>query len=128
MRSKLFLALSTMVLIAACGGDAGEGETAAEWEDLFRQTVLEEQPGCSTCHSLEPGEVIVGPSLAGIGDRAGERVDGLSAEEYIEQSIRDPNAYTVEGFAEGTMPSWDEILSDTQIDALVAYLLTLDGQ
>lgn len=69
----------------------------------------------------------MGPSLAGIGARAGQVVEGLSAEEYIEQSIRDPDAYTVEGYDEGTMPSWDEILSDAQVDALVAYLLTLNG-
>lgn len=126
MRAKLILLL-VPILVAACGGDLSEGEEPSDWEDLFQETVLEEQPGCSTCHSLEPGEVIVGPSLAGIGARAGERVEGLSAEEYIEQSIRDPDAYTVEGYDEGTMPGWDEILSDTQIEALVAYLLTLDG-
>lgn len=126
MRTKLILLL-VMALAGACGGDVASGEDPAEWEDLLQETVLEEQPGCSTCHSLEPGEVIVGPSLAGVGARAGDRVEGLTAEEYIEQSIRDPDAHVVEGFDEGTMPSWDEILSDTQIEALVAYLLTLDG-
>jgi mono/diheme cytochrome c family protein len=80
----------------------------------------------STCHSLEQGEVIVGRSLAGVGARAGDRVEGLTAEEYIEQSLRDPDAHVVEGYPAGTMPSWDEFLSDTQIEALVAYLLTLD--
>lgn len=126
MKAKLVLLL-VVVLTAACGGDVVSGETPAEWEDLLQETVLEEQPGCSTCHSLEPGQVIVGPSLAGVGARAGDRVEGLTAEEYIEQSIRNPDAYVVEGFEEGTMPSWDEILSDAQIEALVAYLLTLDG-
>lgn len=126
MRTKLILLL-VLALTAACGGDVVSGENPAEWEDLLQETVLEEQPGCSTCHSLEPGDVIVGPSLAGVGARAGDRVEGLTAEEYIEQSIRDPDAFVVEGYDEGTMPSWDEILSDTQIEALVAYLLTLDG-
>lgn len=126
MKAKLVLLL-VVVLTAACGGDVVSGEAPAEWEDLLQETVLEEQPGCSTCHSLEPGQVIVGPSLAGVGARAGDRVEGLTAEEYIEQSIRNPDAYVVEGFEEGTMPSWDEILSDAQIEALVAYLLTLDG-
>jgi mono/diheme cytochrome c family protein len=83
--------------------------------------------GCLVCHSLEPGEVIVGPSLAGVGSRAGDLVEGLTAAEYIEQSIREPDAYVVEGFDEGTMPSWDGILSDSQIESLVAYLLTLDS-
>ncbi|NIP36598.1 MAG: hypothetical protein GWN18_16670 [Thermoplasmata archaeon] len=69
----------------------------------------------------------MGPSLADIGAGAGERVEGLTAEEYIEQSIRDPDAYVVEGYAGGIMPPWGEILGDDQIDALVAYLLTLNG-
>lgn len=126
MRSRLVLLL-VVVLAGGCGGDAVSGEDPAEWEDLLQETVLEEQPGCSTCHSLEPGEVIVGPSLAGIGARAGDRVEGLTAKEYVEQSIRDPDAYVVQGYDEGTMPSWDGILSDAQVEALVAYLLTLDG-
>jgi len=71
--------------------------------------------------------VLVGPSLAGVATRAQTRVPGLSAEAYLRQSILDPNAYVVEGFAEGQMlTNLGEILTPGQVDDLVAYLLALE--
>jgi len=82
--------------------------------------------GCHICHSLQPDVVIVGPSLAGIATRAAGRIPGMSAEEYIRQSILQPNAYVVPGFPSGVMPpDFSEILTPEQIDDLVAFLLTL---
>ena len=80
--------------------------------------------GCSACHSTGSNP-IVGPGLAGVGARAGDRVPELSAEEYIVESIKDPRAFTVEGFTEGVMPAFPQ-LSDTDINNLVAYLMTLE--
>lgn len=83
--------------------------------------------GCGACHLLSDGggAGIVGPALDGIAGRAGDRVDGLSARDYILQSIMDPNSYIVDGYAEGVMPAtYPEIMSPEQIDALVEYLLT----
>ena len=135
MRNKLPL-LFTLVavsilalLLAACGGggeEAGGGSGAEAGKELFAQAVVGTESGCITCHSLTPDEVIVGPSMAGIGSRAGSRVPGLSAEEYLRESILDPNAYLVEGFDPDTMPQvWGDILSEEQIDSLIAYLMTL---
>lgn len=123
------VALAVALTLAACGGSGG-AETAEDidGEALFSSTVLEGQAGCVTCHSLSPGQVIVGPSLASVGVEAGTRVEGLSAEAYIEQSIVDPSAYVVEGFEDGQMPSvWGDVLSDAEVDALIEYLLTLRG-
>ena len=78
---------------------------------------------CAACHSTGDDK-IVGPGLAGIGDRAGNRVDGLSADEYLEQSLREPDAYIVDGFTPGLMPNWEK-LGDDSIDALVTYLKTM---
>ena len=77
---------------------------------------------CSSCHSTDSDKT-VGPGLAGIGDRAGSRVAGLSADEYLEQSLRDPGAFIVEDFP-AVMPNWSG-LGDESIDALVTYLKTL---
>jgi mono/diheme cytochrome c family protein len=130
-KKSLIAVLAALVLtaaLAACGGGGtatpvGDAEAGGT---LFAQTIIGAQPGCATCHSLETGTVLVGPSMAGIGTRAETRVDGLSAEEYIRQSILDPNAYVVEGFQPGVMVQvWAEELSPVQIDNLVAYLLTL---
>ena len=76
-----------------------------------------------TCHSLEPDRVVVGPSLAGIGEQAATRVPGQSAREYLRTSIVMPDSYVVEGFDPGRMPSnWAAVLTEAEIDALVDYL------
>ena len=80
--------------------------------------------GCSGCHSTGSNRV-VGPGLAGIGELAASRVAGQSADEYIENSIRNPNDYVVDTFTAGLMPSTFASLSDAEINNLVAYLKTL---
>jgi mono/diheme cytochrome c family protein len=78
---------------------------------------------CTSCHSTGDNDV-VGPGLAGIGDRAGSQVAGMSADDYIEESLRDPSAFVVDGFP-AVMPEWSH-LGDDSIDALVDYLKTLN--
>jgi len=130
MRKIFFLLLVLSLIIPvliACGGGSNEGSGSAKaGEKLFKEITISNQPGCSTCHSLEPDVILVGPSLAGIADRAGEQVADLSAEEYLNQSIIDPDAYTVEGFQPSVMPLvWSSVLSEGQINDLVAFLMTL---
>jgi nitric oxide reductase subunit C len=116
-------------LLAACGGsvaaksvgDPGLGKT------LFNQAAIREAPGCVTCHSIEPGKVLIGPSLAGVAARAGERVPGKSAADYLHECITDPNAFVVDGFSAGIMyQKFGEVLVEEEINDLVAYLLTLE--
>lgn len=79
------------------------------------------------CHSLDPGVVIIGPSFDGVATAAMTRVPGLSAEDYLRQSIIDPDAFVVHGFDPGVMlQNFDETLTDEQIDNLVAFLLTFE--
>jgi len=93
---------------------------------IFLEQVFGVRAGCSICHSLEPGDNKVGPSLAGVGERAAQRVPGLSAEAYLFQSIMEPNAYIVEGYSKGQMPlTFKTILNESQIQDVVAFLLTL---
>jgi mono/diheme cytochrome c family protein len=129
MRSLSFLLLLVLVLrLAACGGGseapaATAGGDAAAGEVVFSETAV---PACSTCHSLEPGVTIVGPSLANIGTQAGSMEAGVSAEDYLRQSIITPDSFVVEGFASGIMPmDYGAQLTEKQIQDLVAYLLTL---
>ena len=80
---------------------------------------------CFRCHDLDDsGErVHNGPSLKGISERAGERVPGLSAAQYIHQSIMDPRAYIVEDYS--FMPlAIRRLLSEDEVADLVAFLLT----
>lgn len=82
---------------------------------------------CSTCHYVEAHQrILVGPNMDGLGERAATRRPGMSAEEYLEESIRDPEAYTVEGFPPGTMnETYGDRLSDQYMQDVIAYLLSL---
>ncbi len=92
------------------------------------RTVFESRSlgACGVCHSVAPNDDGVGPTLAGVADRAGDRVPGLDADEYLRESVLDPDAYIVGGYRSGQMLDiYGERLSDEQIDALVEYLLSL---
>lgn len=125
-RTAVMSAVVAIFVVAACGGDESGG--MANGEELFSTKILEGQAGCVTCHSLTAGETLVGPSLSRVGLDASQRVSGMGAEEYLEQSIVDPNAQVVEGFEADQMPQvWGEVLDDGEVRALVDYLLTLQG-
>jgi mono/diheme cytochrome c family protein len=136
MRKAIFLLALILVLsLAACGGDSapsGEADSAPESEAAVGDAAAGEKvyneaaPACITCHSLEPGKSGVGPSLATIGADAGSRVSGQSAQDYVRESIVDPNAFVVDGWAANLMTgTYGSQLSEEQIADLVAYLLSL---
>jgi len=126
----LFLSLILILGLVACGGSTSSdgggtsgGGDAAAGKTVFEQTAA---PACTTCHSLEAGVTLVGPSLATIGADAGSMVSGQSAEEYLHESVVSPNAFIVEGFGPNIMPqNYGTQLSEQQINDLVAYLLSL---
>jgi nitric oxide reductase subunit C len=79
---------------------------------------------CASCHAIEDGVILVGPSFYGLASRAGQRVAGLSAEEYIRASILYPSEYLVEGFGDLMQKNFSEVLSSDDISAITAYLMT----
>jgi hypothetical protein len=106
--------------------DAAVVAQADAGRSIYLEGTLGTNAGCRICHSLDPGVILVGPSFAGIATRAESRVPGLSAEEYLRQSILEPNAYVVEGFPAGQMiQNYEDLLTPEDIDNLVAFLLTL---
>ena len=129
----MLLLLTFTLLLAACGGSADDTsedpiDLAAQGEQLYKQATIgsASSPGCVTCHSLEEGVSLVGPSHASVGARAGDQVAGQSAEDYIRESIIDPNAHVVDGYSPGVMyQNYGNELTDEQIDALVAYMVSL---
>ena len=116
------------LLVSACT-ESADGRLPGDAEvgkNLFQRPASEVAPACSSCHATDPGRRLTGPSLAGVAERAAERVPGMTAEDYLRQSILEPNAYVVEGFSRGVMyQKFGDVLSDEDIDDLVAYLLTL---
>ena len=87
--------------------------------------------GCNACHALQAARATgqIGPDLNGIGARAAARVEGLAAEEYIRQSILEPNAFIAPecpqgACAAGVMPQdFDTRMAPGDLDAIVSLLL-----
>ncbi len=123
--------VGVLVAIGAtgCGTESSGAPVPPDLVDgqaLFELRAIGREPGCVTCHSREPDQLMVGPSLAGLSQRAEGRVAGLDGAAYVRQSIVDPAAFLVAGFADEEMPSsFGRSLTEEQIDALVAYLLEL---
>lgn len=104
-------------------GDAENGEK------LFKQTTIGGVPGCATCHSLKPGIRMVGPSMADARTMAADAAEGMSTEEFLRESITDPNAHITEGFSKGLMyQNYEKDLTQQQIEDLVAFLLTQEQE
>ena len=84
------------------------------------------QSGCGTCHSLD-GTAKVGPTFQGLFGRQ-EKLAGLGTlnvdENYLRESILEPQAKIVEGFPP-SMPTFKGQLSDRRISGLVEYIKTI---
>jgi cytochrome c oxidase subunit 2 len=106
---------------AGGGGQAGGGSSGAATSALGKTTFA--SAGCGGCHTFKPAgtDAQVGPDLDNLvadAKKAGEPED-----QYIKQSIVDPNAVVVSGFQPGVMPTtFGQTLSAKQLDALVAFL------
>lgn len=124
-RFLLIISLILILFLTACSGPAeAVPEPTLPPEIAAGKRLF--QVHCASCHAVQSEAVIVGPSLAGVAARAGERMDGLDARQYMELSILQPEAYLVEGF-ENLMPSTlGKQLTGEEVDALVGYLLTLE--
>ncbi len=83
---------------------------------------------CGACHTIEGLSVgVVGPVLDGIATTAAERQDGVSAEDYLRESILVPGAYVVDDFLDGQMPvDFADRFSDEQFEDLITFLMTLE--
>ncbi len=87
---------------------------------------------CNSCHILDSlgWTSTTGPSLNGIAERAGERVPGQSAEEYIATSIWNSGAFRVPGYDQQMAAFGPDVveagnvMSPEQLYSIVAYLCT----
>jgi mono/diheme cytochrome c family protein len=82
--------------------------------------------GCGGCHTIEGLSAgTVGPNQTTIGALAETRIPGMSAEEYILESILDPSAFVIEGYPDDVMPkNYNELIEPNQVSDLVAFLLS----
>jgi mono/diheme cytochrome c family protein len=107
------------LVIAACAPEPPATEPVARGRQLYRSL------GCANCHEPNLLGQRLGPPLDHIGTVAAARRPGLSAEEYIRQSILDPGTYLVPGYQDSMPRDLSRDLPPTDLEALVAYLLSL---
>jgi cytochrome c oxidase subunit 2 len=132
---RLALIVLLGALVAGCGGEETVSPTA--------ETVVGEQPaappppppaaagdaeagkavfgakGCGGCHTFEPAgsSGTTGPNLGELhADAAGQPV-----EEYVRESLENPNAYVVEGY-QPIMPPFSG--SEKELNDLVAFIVS----
>jgi cytochrome c2 len=129
---QMILAILLLFVLAACTASGGSPEATEEalplgdavrGEELFNSNV-NGSPACGTCHLLTE-ETRVGPGLLGYGERAGNEVEGQSAEDYSYLSIVRPAEHIVEGFSNVMYTEYQSKLSRQEIADLIAYLLSL---
>jgi len=120
----ILMILAAAIALGACSGGSSVPPTPTMDPFILKgQQVFNTR--CATCHALVPDTVIIGPSLYGLATRAETRVEGQTAEEYITLSILRPGDYVVEGFNNVMVTNLAKELTSEEMNALVAFLLTL---
>ena len=88
---------------------------------------LYQTQGCIGCHSLD-GTIVVGPSCLNLYGRQEQLDDGTSViadEDYIRHSILYPGDQIVKGFQNLMPANYGEILSENDIEDLIAFIKTI---
>jgi mono/diheme cytochrome c family protein len=125
---------AVVAVVAAIGAIVGWGTASTEEAtravagDSLSGATLFRTKGCSSCHNGPETEAIVGigPDLSDAPSWAGDRRPGMSAEDYVAESVRTPGAFISPAFEPiggptEAMPLLD--VSDAELDALVSYLM-----
>jgi len=101
------------------GGSSGP--LSATGEKIFAEL------GCATCHRTDTQGR--GPNLQGVFGRPVMLDDGrtvIADENYVRESILDPGAKVVQGF-KPVMPTFQGLVSEEQLNALIAYVKSLSN-
>ena len=126
MRGKVIVVSPEAYDIWEKGAQAEKGGAVASLPAAELGEKIYKEKGCNACHSVD-GSILVGPSFKGLFGHDVELQDGSTVtadENYIRQSILEPQSQIVKGF-QPVMPSFKGILSDDDITAVIAYIKTL---
>jgi cytochrome c oxidase subunit 2 len=96
-------------------------------DPVLRGEQLAGQYGCGACHSAD-GSPRTGPTWKGLAGSEVELSDGrriLADRDYLIESIINPNLHVVAGYNANVMPSFANILDQTAVESIVAYIETL---
>lgn len=122
---------ATPMPAAAAEAPASAGSTdiaaATHIDPAAHGEMLATDNGCIGCHSSGHNR-LVGPGWGGLygSDRSLDGGETITADDaYLVESILSPNARIIAGYTAGIMPAYDGILKTDEVDALVAYIRSL---
>src|SRR5437870_7702549 len=105
------------------GGNVTPAQLVKAGEEIFKT-----KGTCEICHRIGQKGTRA-PDLGGVGGRASKTKPGMSAKQYIMESLLQPGAYLVEGYP-NIMPTVDKPpigLNRSEVWALVAFLESQGG-
>src|SRR5690625_1785477 len=108
---------------------ASEAEAAAA-DPVERGKGLVAEHGCIACHTTDSKRT-VGPGWGGLFGSEVTLADGgsrVADRDYLVESILEPDADIVEGYPPGLMPTYEGLLDQDEVDAMVEYLVSLGAQ
>lgn len=120
-------------------GGAGFATPSGEVSAEAGEQIFSGKGKCSTCHSIDDdGSAVRCPNFGvklpqltePISIRAAKRKPGLSAVEYMVESVYDPAAFVVPGFPNGVMTPIDRppiALEDDEIRSVLLFVLSKSG-
>ena len=115
----------TAPVVAVPAGAAAIAERPEE-PDAGYGELLYTQYGCNACHTTD-GTSLTGPTWLGLYGSQEDLADGTSVtvdDEYITESILDPNAKITAGFTAGLMPTTLGV-SEEDIPHIIEYMKSL---
>jgi mono/diheme cytochrome c family protein len=125
-------------LLAACAAVCAAAAGLVGWQTESATTAIASGPldgaglfrskGCAACHNARGSnaQYVDFPSLVDAPSWAGDRRPGLSAEDYVAESIRAPSIFISPAFVSTGGPTEgmpDLGLTAAEIDALVDFVL-----
>ena len=83
--------------------------------------------GCGSCHTFNPANSTgtIGPDLDKAPAQDAKADHNMELADFIEESIKDPDAYIAKGYSKGVMPTtFGQSLSSKQLNDLVAFIVS----
>ena len=108
--------------------EPAESENNSDLDAVFAAS------GCVACHVVEADATeVIGPNMVGLGSRAAAAIEAAdytgeatTVEEYIRESILNPQIYLSPDYAPVMPVTYQDSLTEEEIDQLVEYLQTFE--
>jgi len=109
--------------------DAWVGQQAATVlvDPVLRGQQLVQQNGCLNCHSVS-GAAGIGPTWSHLYESEVTLSDGSEVPadtDYLRTSIISPNLQVLQGFYPNVMPNFADVLDQTEVEDIIAYIQSL---